>query len=37
MNQLQNRVLEDQVAEWVATQAKTSEQQVSFSEAMRPA
>ena len=36
MNQLQNRVLEDQVAEWVATQAKTSEQQVSFSEAMRP-
>ena len=37
MNGLQNRVLEDQVAEWVATQAKTSEQQLSFSEAMRPA
>lgn len=36
MNGLQNRVLEDQVAEWVATQAKTSEQQLSFSEAMRP-
>ena len=37
MNGLQNRVLEDQVAEWVATQAHTSEQQLSFSEAMRPA
>jgi len=37
MNGLQNRVLEDQVAEWVATKAKTSEQQLSFSEAMRPA
>jgi len=36
MNGLQNRVLEDQVAEWVATQAQTSEQQLSFSEAMRP-
>ena len=37
MNGLQNRVLEDQVAEWVATKAQTSEQQLSFSEAMRPA
>jgi trigger factor len=36
MNGLQNRVLEDQVAEWVSTQAQTSEQQLSFSEAMRP-
>ena len=37
MNGLQNRVLEDQVAEWVAANAQTTEQQVTFSEAMRPA
>src|SRR5262249_52403081 len=36
MQGLQNRVLEDQVAEWVAANAKTTEQQLSFSEAMRP-
>jgi len=37
MNGLQNRVLEDQVAEWVAANAQTTEQQLTFSEAMRPA
>jgi len=36
MTGLQNRVLEDQVAEWVAANAKTTEQQITFSEAMRP-
>jgi len=36
MQSLQNRVMEDQVAEWVAAHALTSEQQLSFSEAMRP-
>ena len=36
MQSLQNRVMEDQVAEWVATHAQASEQQLSFSEAMRP-
>jgi len=35
MQSLQNRVMEDQVAEWVAVHAQTSEQQLSFSEAMR--
>lgn len=37
MNSLQNRVLEDQVADWVVGHAKASEQQLSFTEAMRPA
>jgi len=37
MTGLQNRVLEDQVAEWVAANAQTTEQPLSFSEAMRPA
>jgi trigger factor len=36
MQGLQNRVMEDQVAEWVAGHAQTSEQQLTFSEAMRP-
>jgi len=36
MGSLQNRVMEDQVAEWIAEHAHTSEQQMSFSEAMRP-
>ena len=36
MQSLQNRVMEDQVAEWVAAHAQTSEQQLSFAEAMRP-
>lgn len=36
MQGLQNRVMEDQVAEWVAAHAQTSEQQLSFTEAMRP-
>jgi trigger factor len=35
MQSLQNRVMEDQVAEWVAAHAQTSEQPLSFSEAMR--
>jgi trigger factor len=33
---LQNRVMEDQVAEWVAEHAQTTEQKLAFSEAMRP-
>ena len=37
MQGLQNRVMEDQVAEWVAAHAQTSEQPLSFGEAMRPA
>jgi trigger factor len=36
MSGLQNRVLEDQVAEWVAEHAQTTVQTLSFSEAMRP-
>ena len=36
MQSLQNRVMEDQVAEWVAAHAQTSEQNLTFSEAMRP-
>src|SRR5262249_16020862 len=36
MQSLQNRVMEDQVAEWVAAHAQTSEQQLTFGEAMRP-
>jgi trigger factor len=36
MSSLQNRVLEDQVAEWVVGHAQASEQTLSFSEAMRP-
>jgi trigger factor len=37
MSGLQNRVMEDQVAEWVAEHAKTTEQELSFDEVMRPA
>lgn len=37
MNSLQNRVLEDQIAEWVTEHAQVSTQTLSFSEAMRPA
>ena len=33
---LQNRVMEDQVAEWVAAHAQATEQTLSFNEAMRP-
>jgi trigger factor len=36
MQGLQNRVIEDQIAEWVAVHAQTTEQPLSFSEAMRP-
>jgi trigger factor len=36
MNALQNRVIEDQVVEWMADHAKCSEQQLSFTEVMRP-
>ena len=35
MGGLQNRVMEDQVAEWVAAHAQTSEQPMTFNEAMR--
>jgi trigger factor len=37
MNSLQNRVLEDQVAEWVAEHAQVNVQALGFNEAMRPA
>jgi len=37
MNGLQNRVLEDQVAEWVAEHAQVNVQTLGFNEAMRPA
>ncbi|MHC1481588.1 trigger factor [Frateuria aurantia] len=37
MSGLQSRVMEDQVAEWVADHAKTSEVTLSFDEIMRPA
>ncbi|MBS0558262.1 MAG: trigger factor [Proteobacteria bacterium] len=37
MGGLQNRVMEDQVAEWVAAHAQTTEQELSFNEAMRQA
>lgn len=37
MSGLQNRVMEDQVAEWVAEHAKTTEQRLGFDEVMRPA
>jgi trigger factor len=36
MSGLQNRVMEDQVAEWVADNAKTTVQNLSFDEVMRP-
>lgn len=36
MSGLQNRVMEDQVAEWVAEHAKTTPQNLSFDEVMRP-
>ena len=36
MSGLQNRVMEDQVVEWMAEHAKHSEQQLSFNEVMRP-
>ena len=37
MSGLQNRVMEDQVAEWVAEHAKSTQQDLSFDEVMRPA
>jgi trigger factor len=37
MSGLQSRVMEDQVADWIADHAKVSEQHLSFGEAMRPA
>jgi trigger factor len=37
MSGLQNRVMEDQVAEWVADHAKTTDQSLTFDEVMRPA
>ena len=36
MSALQSRVIEDQVAEWIATNAKVTEQHLSFNEVMRP-
>ena len=37
MSGLQSRVMEDQVADWIADHAKVNEQHLSFGEAMRPA
>lgn len=37
MSGLQNRVMEDQVAEWVAEHAKTTQLELSFDDVMRPA
>ncbi len=37
MSGLQNRVIEDQVAEWVAEHAQTTIQDLSFDDVMRPA
>ena len=37
MSGLQNRVMEDQVAEWVAEHAKTTDKPLGFDEVMRPA
>jgi trigger factor len=37
MSGLQNRVMEDQVAEWVAEHARTTVQEMSFDDVMRPA
>ncbi len=37
MSGLQNRVIEDQVAEWVAEHANTTQQDLSFDDVMRPA
>ncbi|HVJ61720.1 MAG TPA: trigger factor, partial [Tahibacter sp.] len=36
MSALQSRVIEDQVAEWIASNAKVTEQNLSFNEVMRP-
>jgi trigger factor len=36
MSALQNRVMEDQVVEWIAEHAQHSEQTLSFNEVMRP-
>lgn len=36
MNGLQNRVMEEQVIDWVAERAQASDQQLGFTEAMRP-
>jgi trigger factor len=36
MSGLQNRVMEDQVAEWVAEHARTTRQDLSFDDVMRP-
>jgi len=36
MSALQNRVMEDQVVEWIAGHAKGSEQSLSFNDVMRP-
>lgn len=37
MSGLQNRVMEDQVAEWVAEHAQTTDKRLAFDEVMRPA
>lgn len=36
MNALQSRVIEDQVTEWIADHAKSTEQKLGFTEVMRP-
>ena len=37
MSQLQNRVMEEQVIDWIAERAQSTEVVLSFAEAMRPA
>ena len=36
MNGLRNRAMEDQVVDWVFSQAKASDQSVSFQQLMQP-
>jgi len=36
MSGLQNRVMEEQVIDWVAERAQSTDQELSFTEAMRP-
>jgi trigger factor len=36
MSGLRTRVMEDQVAEWVADHARTTQQELSFDEVMHP-
>jgi trigger factor len=37
MQSLHNRVMEEQVIDWIAERANATEQQMSFADVMRPA